>query len=72
MDLHSIISESFNVKKEIITDNLIVLNLPEWDSMGHMLFITKLEEYYKIELTGDEIASMKSVSDIKNIIDKKK
>ena len=33
-----------------------------------MFFITKLEETYGIELTGDEIADMQTVSDIKKVI----
>ena len=44
------------------------MSLGEWDSMTHMFFITKLEETYTIELTGDEIVDMQTVGDIKKII----
>ena len=44
------------------------MNFSEWDSMTHMFFITKLEEEYGIELTGDEIADMDTIGDIKKVL----
>ena len=36
--------------------------------MTHMFFITKLEEAYGIELTGDEIADMQTVGDARKLL----
>jgi acyl carrier protein len=68
MKLSKIIKESFNANTGELTDDTKLVSLPEWDSMAHMFFITKLEEEYEIELTGDEIAEMQTVGNIKKII----
>ena len=66
--LAEILKESFNENLTDLKDEALLANFGEWDSMGHMFFITKLEEAYTIELTGDEIANMQSVGDIKKVI----
>ena len=39
--------------------------------MAHMTLIMKLEEEYEFMLTGDEIVSMQTIGDIKNVISSK-
>ena len=68
MELNRIMKESFNVNIAELKDDAALMNFGEWDSMTHMFFITKLEETYGIELTGDEIAEMQTVGDIKKVI----
>ena len=68
MNLESILKDSFNIKESEMNDDAKLMSYGEWDSMSHMFFITKLEEAYSIELTGDEIADMQTVGDIKKII----
>lgn len=71
MKLSKIIKESFNANAADFNDDTRLVSLPEWDSMAHMFFITKLEEEYEIELTGDEIAEMQTLGKIKTIISSK-
>jgi acyl carrier protein len=68
MKLQQVIKDSFNVPESAMGDEVKLASYAEWDSMAHMFFITKLEDAYGIELTGDEIADMESIADIKNII----
>jgi acyl carrier protein len=68
MKLNKILKDTFNENESSLTDEARLMNFAEWDSMAHMLFITKLEEAYEMELTGDEIADMQTVADIKKII----
>jgi len=68
MSLTEILKESLNVKESEIRDEVKLSDFGEWDSMTHMFFITKLEEAYAIELTGDEIADMSTVGDVKKIL----
>lgn len=68
MQLYKILQESFNAKESQLTDNTRLLSLDEWDSLTHMFFITKLESSYAIELTGDEIANMQTIGDVKEVI----
>lgn len=68
MELNKIIKESFNEDITAMNDDIRLMSFGEWDSMTHMFFITKLEETYGIELTGDEIAEMQTLGEIKRII----
>lgn len=68
MELKDILKSSFNIKEEQFNDDQVLMDLPEWDSMNHMLFITELENQYGIELTGDEIADMRTIGDIKKAL----
>lgn len=68
MSLVAILRDSLNVKESEIVDDAKLVDFGEWDSMAHMYFITKLEEAYSIELTGDEIADMRTIGDIKKLL----
>jgi acyl carrier protein len=69
MKLDKILIESFGANQDQLVDSFSIYSFPEWDSMSHMFFITKLEEEYDIVVSGDEIASMNTVADIKKIIE---
>ncbi len=71
MKLGKVLKESFNEDESQLKDETRLMSFREWDSMAHMFFITKLEETYGIELTGDEIANMQTVGDIKKVITSK-
>ena len=71
MKLDEILIESFGAKRDHLVDATTLFSMPEWDSMGHMLFITKLEEAYNVEFTGNEIAEMLTVGDIKKLLEAK-
>lgn len=66
--LKRILKESFAMSDSEFVDEQLLMKLKDFDSMNHMLFVTKLEEEYVIELTGDEIASMEKLIDIKNLL----
>lgn len=66
--LEEILKEVFHAKESDYTDETEINQFKEWDSMAHMLLITKIEEEYNIILSGDEIVLMRTVGQIKNII----
>ena len=41
------------------------------DSMNHMILITRIESEFDIQFTGDEIADLKTVGCILNLVKKK-
>jgi acyl carrier protein len=69
MKLNGILKEVFSAKETEIKDESKLSDFSAWDSMAHMFFITKLEEEYGIELSGDEIADMFTVADVKKALD---
>ena len=68
MNLNELLKDVFNLRETELTDEARLMSFKEWDSMTHMLFITRLEEVYEINLEGDEIASMETIGDIKKIL----
>lgn len=68
MTLAEIIKDSFSLKEADQKDEVVLNTLEEWESMAHMLFITRMEENFGIEFTGDEIFAMQSIGDIKKVL----
>lgn len=66
--LKKILKDSFAMTDSEFTDQQSLMQLKDFDSMNHMLFVTKLEEEFGIELTGDEIISLEKIGDIKNLL----
>ena len=71
MHYFEIISDIFDLDKDSINDDLYLQEIESWDSMNHMQLIAGLEDEYKIIFTGDEIADIKKIGDIKNLLIKK-
>lgn len=70
--LEQILKDCFNVSPADYSDQTEINKFKEWDSMAHMMLITKLEEVFEIMLDGDEIASMKTIEQIKQTLAKHK
>lgn len=68
MKLESLIAQVLAVPEESLVDSTEFRGLTSWDSMNHIVLITRLEEVYEIQLTGDEIADMKSVGDARRFL----
>lgn len=68
MKLDGVLRESFNISQPDLSDDVRLSSFGEWDSLSHMFFISKLERTYEIELSGDEIADMQTIGDIKKVI----
>ena len=71
MTLAEIIKESFSLKEADQKDEVVLNSLEEWESMAHMLFITRVEENFEIEFTGEDIFKMQSIGDIKKVLAEK-
>jgi acyl carrier protein len=71
MKLSELIEETFNLKEDEQKDDVKLSDLQDWDSMTHMLFISKIEENFGVELTGDEIAEMQTIGEVKRVLTEK-
>ncbi len=71
MTLAEIIKESFSLKEADQKDDVVLNSLDEWESMAHMLFITRVEEHLDVEFTGNDIMTMQTIGDIKKVIAEK-
>ncbi|MBS4096589.1 MAG: acyl carrier protein [Sulfuricella sp.] len=68
MSLEKIFSEVFVLPESSIVDSLALSDIPTWDSLAHMMLIVRLEETYQIQFSGDEIADIKSVGDVRSAL----
>lgn len=63
MTLEKVFAEVFAIPESTINDALELRQISSWDSMSHMVLISRIEEAFNMELTGNEIADMRSVGD---------
>ena len=63
-------TEALNVPKDLIKDTLAYQSIPEWDSVGHMVLISFLEQYFEISIDTQDVVDMSSVARAKEILGK--
>ena len=61
--------EALKVEPEMVTAELAFGDIPQWDSMGHMEVMMRLEEKFGVEINPDTIAALISVPEICTYID---
>ena len=54
-----IMSEVFDINKDLIKNDSSTNNLVEWDSMNHMNLIVALEEDFKCDFDEDDIGFLR-------------
>lgn len=62
--VQAILAEAIQVPPEMVTSDLAFGDLPQWDSMGHMEVMMRLEEYFGVEITAETIAALVSIPTI--------
>ncbi len=75
MEKREIIERLTAIFHEIFSDNALVLNddmtaadVESWDSLTHMMMITKVEEVFGIRFKLRELNKLKNVGDLCQII----
>jgi acyl carrier protein len=65
MSFEQLFADVFGFPQELVKDELGFREVPRWDSLAHMMLIARIEDTYEMQFTGDEIADMKSVGDLR-------
>jgi acyl carrier protein len=68
MKIETVVASVFSIPESDLSDSTELKSIPAWDSMTHMVLISRLEEQYSVQLTGDEIADMKTVGDARRFL----
>lgn len=78
MEKQEIIEKITGIFREVFSDNNIVINdemtandVENWDSLTHMLMITKVEEVFGIKFKLKELNKLKRVGDLVLCIESK-
>ncbi len=66
--VYDTISVTFKAEKSQLNDELEIGDLKNWDSLGHMALISKLEEKFNITFELDEVIEMENINDIIEIL----
>lgn len=64
-------AEALNLPVDKITDDLKYQDLPEWDSLAHMILITEIEKAFNVSLITDEVIDTNSLQAAMDILTKK-
>jgi acyl carrier protein len=67
-----IIAEALHVEKEVLTDDLSIGGIPEWDSVGNLTIISALEEGLGVEIPLDDLFELTSIKALVEEIEKLK
>ncbi len=62
---NTIVTEQLKIAPADISDALTPKDVPEWDSMNYLLFISELEKEYGISFTMDEVLGAQSLGDVR-------
>ena len=62
--VQSLLAEAIQVPGEMVTPELSFGDLPQWDSLGHMEIMLRLEEVFGVAIDADTIAQLISVPEI--------
>lgn len=65
------VAYSIGTDVSIISPEVALDNLEEWDSMGTIAIIAMLDKKYGIQLNAEQISSLKTVKDILNYMQDK-
>ena len=67
-NVQNLLAEAIQVPPDMVTPDLAFGDLPQWDSLGHMEVMMRLEEKYGIEISADTIAELISIPEICNYL----
>ena len=62
--VQTLLAEAIQVPVELVTPELAFGDLPQWDSLGHMEVMMRLEEQFGVAIDADTIAALISVPEI--------
>lgn len=69
--LTTIFHEVFSDNTIVLRDDMTAADVENWDSLTHMLMITKVEEVFGIKFKLKELNKLKMVGDLISIIESK-
>lgn len=69
--IEQLLAESLQVPADRIADDLTMEDVETWDSLRHMELIVAIEQGFGVELSFDEIVTMRSVGEIKRVVREK-
>ena len=70
--VQELVAEALQISEDMITADLAFGDIPQWDSLGHMEIILRLEDAYNIPIDTELIARLVSIRDICHFVEESK
>ena len=65
------IAQVLKVEVGKVVDDLSVGDIPEWDSLHHMMIMTGLQKEFGIEFQREELIDVENVADLVALVEEK-
>jgi acyl carrier protein len=69
--LKEIVSKVFDYPENLITLNSNPNEIDNWDSMNHLIFISRIEDQFNIEIDAEDFEKLMKVEDILTLLNNK-
>jgi acyl carrier protein len=69
--VQALLAEAIQVPGEMVTADLSFGDLPQWDSLGHMEVMLRLEDEFGLAIDADTIAQLISIPEICHFLEDK-
>ena len=69
--VQALLAEAIQVPGEMVTPDLSFGDLPQWDSLGHMEVMLRLEDEFGVAIDADTIAQLISIPEICHFLEDK-
>jgi len=69
--VQALLAEAIQVPGEMVTPDLSFGDLPQWDSLGHMEVMLRLEDEFGVAIDADTIAQLISIPEICHYLEDK-
>ena len=63
-EVYRILADQFCLEENDISDGIGPGDFPAWNSLGHLQFIMKLEQRFRIRFSADDVMSFENVGDL--------
>jgi len=66
--IYQFIAETLHINIDIVNEDLGIGDIPEWDSLAHVLLLSRIEEKFGVSLDADQALDLETVEDIIDIL----
>ena len=68
---NAIVGEIFKISQDKIRDDMSSRDIPEWDSMNYLLFISELEKNFGLSFTMQEVITAEVLGDLRKVVEER-
>jgi len=68
--IEEVVAKGLGIALEEVVYDLKYQEIPEWDSMSHLILITEIENVYEISIDMEDILEMGSLMKIRDVLKK--